>query len=63
MISTRNYRRGERAVLLAAACALIGLCPGEALAAGEGRNICGKTTGQFLKACRLEARDDYRVGT
>ena len=38
---------------LAAACALIGLCPGEALAAGEGPNICGKTTGQLLKACRL----------
>ncbi len=50
-------------MLLAAACALIGLCPGEALAAGEGPNICGKTTGQLLKACRLEARDDYRVGT
>lgn len=50
-------------MLLAAACALIGLCPGEALAADEGPNICGKTTGQLLKACRLEARDDYRVGT
>ena len=61
MISTRNDWRGERAVLLAAACALIGLCPGEALAAGEGPNICGKTTAQLLKACRLEARDDNRV--
>ncbi|OOO02077.1 MAG: hypothetical protein USCGTAYLOR_01713 [Chromatiales bacterium USCg_Taylor] len=50
-------------MLLAAACALIGLFPGEALAAGEGPNICGKTAGQLLKACRLEARDDYRVGT
>ncbi len=50
-------------MLLAVACALSGLCPGEALAAGEGPNICGKTTGQLLKACRLEARDDYRVGT
>lgn len=50
-------------MLLAAACALIGLFPGEALAASEGPNICGKTTGQLLKACRLEARDDYRVGT
>ncbi len=50
-------------MLLAAACALIGLFPGGVLAAGEGPNICGKTTGQLLKACRLEARDDYRVGT
>ncbi|MGH8473396.1 MAG: hypothetical protein ACREVJ_13280, partial [Gammaproteobacteria bacterium] len=51
------------AVLLAAACALIGLCPGGALAAGEGPNICEKTTGQLLKACVLEARNDYRVET
>ena len=63
MISTRNDWREERAVLLAAACALIGLCPAAALAADEGPNICGKTTGQLLKACRLEARDDDRVGT
>ena len=63
MISTRNDWREERAVLLAIACALIGLCSGGVLAADEGPNICGKTTGQLLKACRLEARDDYRVGT
>ncbi|MGH8532387.1 MAG: hypothetical protein ACREV1_06545 [Gammaproteobacteria bacterium] len=63
MISTRNDWREERAVLLAAACALIGLCPGGAPAADVGPNICGKTTGQLLNACRLEARDDYRVGT
>ncbi|MGH2708411.1 MAG: hypothetical protein ACRDJK_08975, partial [Actinomycetota bacterium] len=48
---------------MAVVCVLIGLCPGDALAAGEGPNICGKTTRQLLKACRLEARDDHRVGT
>ncbi|MGH2669271.1 MAG: hypothetical protein ACRDH5_09190 [bacterium] len=48
---------------MAVVCVLIGLCPGDALAAGEGPNICGKTTSQLLKACRLEAGDDYRVGT
>lgn len=63
MIPIRNDWRKERAVLLAAACALIGLSPGGALAADESPNICGKTTGQLLKACRLEASDDYRVET
>ena len=62
MISTRNDWRAGRAALLAAVCALTGLCPGGALAAGAGPNICGKTAGQLLKACQLEARDDYRVG-
>ncbi len=63
MLSTRNDWGEGRAVLLAVGCGLIGLCPGEALAAGEGPNICGKTTGQLLQACRLEAGDDARVGT
>lgn len=63
MIVTQNNWREERAVLLAAACALIGLCPRGALAVDEVPNICAKTTGQLFKACRLEARDDYRVGT
>ena len=63
MISTRNDWREGRAAVLAVACALIGLCPGGALAAGAGPNICGQTTGQLLKACQLEAGDDYRVGT
>ncbi len=49
-------------MLLAVVCALIGLCPGEALAAGEDANIWGKRPSQLLAACRLEARDDYRVG-
>ncbi|MGH8488445.1 MAG: hypothetical protein ACREXS_06160 [Gammaproteobacteria bacterium] len=71
MILIRNDWRKERAVpglrssgagLLAIVCVLIGLCPGGALAADAGPNICGKTTGQLLKACRLEASDDYRVG-
>ncbi|MGH8614728.1 MAG: hypothetical protein ACREYF_22540 [Gammaproteobacteria bacterium] len=63
MISTGNEWREERTVLLAVVCAVIGLCPGQALAADEGPNICGKTTRQLLKACRLQADDDARVGT
>ena len=48
MVSIGNDWRERRAVLLAVVCALIGLCPGEALAAGEDANICGKTTSAAL---------------
>jgi len=67
--STRKGWRGHRAVLLAAACAFVGLCPGGILASGElrslddrGPDVCENTNRQLLKACRFEARDGAQTG-